>query len=114
MLSDVFTLTHQTVFVIAVNSSSITPTNPKVVAGQSLNLTCTATITGRGTPHFYWTGQASHGSHLGVFVEGRANTFSNTVHIQRVRQANPVIHCTVSISNSNMTSSVIITVTGIV
>ncbi len=101
-------------FVIVVDSISITPTNPEVVAGQSLNLTCTASITGRGTLNFYWTGQASHGSHLGVFVEGRANTFSNTVHIQRVRQANPVIYCTVSIISSNITSSVIITVTGIV
>ncbi len=101
-------------FVIAVNSSSITPTNPEVVAGQSLSLTCNACIFGRGTPFFYWTGQASHGSYFGVFVEGSANKFSNTVHIQRVRQVNPVIHCTVSISDSNITSSVIITVTGIV
>ncbi len=101
-------------FVIVVDSISITPTNPQVVAGQSLNLTCTASITGRGTLNFYWTGQASHGSHLGLLVERRANKFYDTVHIQRVRQANPVIYCKASISNSNMTSSVIITVTGIV
>ncbi len=95
-------------FVIVVESISITPTNPEVVAGQSLSLTCTASITGRGTPNFYWNGQASHGSHLGVFHEGSANVFSNTVNIQRARQVNPLIHCTVSISDSNITSSVII------
>ena len=46
---------------LSVSSVSITPAAPSVAAGNSLSLTCSATITGRGTPSFMWTGPMSRG-----------------------------------------------------
>ena len=53
-----------------VSSTSISPANPEVVAGESLTLTCTATITGRGTPSFTWTGQVCRSPQCGQIVQG--------------------------------------------
>ncbi len=98
---------------IAVDSVSIDPTTTEVVGGESLNLTCTATIIGRGIPSFRWTGQVFRGPQPGQAVQGNLNIiFSDTLAIEKVSQTNRVIYCEVSISNSNLHTSAHIRATG--
>ena len=94
-------------------SISISPINPEVVAGESLTLTCTATITGRdGTPSFTWTGQVSRGPQQGQAVQGSTNTFTDMLRIERVSQHNPSVQCMASISSSTLMTSVTLSVSG--
>ena len=98
---------------LAVSSINISPHDPKVVAGESLNLTCTATISGQGTPSFAWTGQMSHNQVLVQRVSGNWSIFTSTLTIEKVSQINPTVKCTVtSINNSTMMSSVNLSITG--
>ncbi len=94
-------------------SISISPINPEVVAGESLTLTCTATITGRGTPSFTWTGQVSRGPQQGQAVQGSTNTFTDMLRIERVSQHNPSVQCMASINSSTLMTSVTFSVSGI-
>ncbi len=96
-----------------VSSVSLSPINPEVIAGESLTLTCTATITGRGTPSFTWTGQVSRGPLQGQAVQGSTNTFTDMLRIERVSQHNPSVQCMASISNSTLTTLVTLSVSGI-
>ncbi len=95
-----------------VRSVSISPINPEVVAGESLTLTCTATITGRGTPSFTWAGQVSHGPLQGQAVQGNTNTFTDMLRIERVSQHNASVQCMASISSSTLVTSVTFSVSG--
>ncbi len=95
-----------------VSSISISPINPEVVAGEFLTLTCTATITGRGTPSFTWTGQVSRGPLQGQSVQGSTNTFTDMLRIERVSQHNPSVQCIASISSSTIMTSVTLSVSG--
>ncbi len=94
-----------------VSSVSISPINPEVVAGESLTLTCNATITGRGgTPSFTWTGQVSRSLQLGQAVQGSTNAFTDILRIERVSQNNPSVQCVASVSSSTHTTSVTLSV----
>ncbi len=95
-----------------VSSVSLSPVNPEAVAGESLSLTCTATITGRGTPSFTWTGQVSRGPLQGQAVQGSTNTFTDMLRIERVSQHNPSVQCMASISSSTLMTSVTLSVSG--
>ncbi len=76
-------------------------------------MTCTATITGRGsTPSFTWTGQVSRGPHLGQIVQECTNTFTDVLRIERVSQHNPSVQCMASISTSTLMTSVTLSVSG--
>ncbi len=98
---------------VVISVSIIYPMNPEVVAGESLTLTCTATITGRdGTPSFTWTGQVSRGPQQGQAVQGSTNTFTDRLRIERVSQHNPPVQCMASISSSTLTTSVTLLVSG--
>ncbi len=102
-----------TPLMFVVSSISISPINPEDVAGESLTLTCTATITGRGgTPSFTWTGQVSRGPLQGQIVQGSTNTFTDMLRIERVSQHNPSVQCMASISSSTLTTSVTLSVSG--
>ncbi len=94
-------------------SISISPINPKVVAGESLTLTCTATITGRGgTPLFTWTGQVSRGPLQSQAVQGSTNIFTDMLRIERVSQHNASVQFMASIGSSTLTTSVTLSVSG--
>ncbi len=101
-----------TCVMFVVSSVSIYPINPEVVAGESLTLTCTATITGRGTPSFTWTGQVSRGPQQGQTFQGSTNTFTDMLRIERVSQHNPSVHCMASISSSTLTTLITLSVSG--
>ena len=102
-----------TPLMFVVSSISISPANSDVVAGESLTLTCTATITGRGgTPSFTWTGQVSRGPQQGQAVQGSASTFTDMLIIERVSQHNPSVQCMASISSSTLMTSVTLSVSG--
>ena len=82
------------------------------MAGESLTLTCSATTTGRGTPTFSWTGQASRGPQLGKTAYGSTNMFTDTLQIDRVIPINSTILCVASINNLTASTSIALFVTG--
>ncbi len=109
-----------------VTSTSITYDERNVVAGESLNLTCTANITGRGTPSFTWTGnitgrgtpsftwtgQVRRSPQLGQPVQGSMNVFTDSFIIDRVSQIISTVQCETSIGNSTLNASVTLSASG--
>ncbi len=95
-----------------VTSTSITYDERNVVAGESLNLTCSANITGRGTPSFTWTGQVRSSPQLGQPVQGSMNVFTDSFIIDRVSQIISTVQCETSIGNSTLNASVTLSASG--
>ena len=88
----------------------ITPAAPIVAAGNSLSLTCSATITGRGTPSFMWTGQMSRGPVAG---QASMNIFTDMFDLGRVSETNAGDYtCQVSLGSSSLSSTVTLSVIG--
>ena len=97
---------------LSVSSVSITPAAPSVSAGTSLSLICSATITGRGTPLFMWTGPISRGTVAGQAMENE-NIFTDMFNLGRVGVSNAGAYtCQVSLGTSSMSSTVTLIVSG--
>ena len=97
---------------LSVSSVSITPALPSVAAGTSLSLICSATITGRGTLSFMWTGPMSRGTIAGQAMEYE-NIFTELFNLGRVGVSNAGDYtCQVSLGTSSMSSTVTIIVVG--
>ena len=96
-----------------VSSVSITPAAPSVAAGNSISFTCSATITGRGTPSFMWTGQMSRGPVPGQASTERKKIFTDMFHLGRVGVSNAGAYtCQVSLGTSSLSSTITLIVFG--
>ncbi len=96
---------------VSVTSVAISPVNPSVTAGTEVSLKCTATVSGSFIPTFTWTkpGSLSSGNLTAKAIQP---TIDNILYLGKVSQSDVGIYtCTISISDSSLSTYVMLTVT---
>ena len=100
-------------FYFTVSSVYITSAEPNVTAGSFSSLTCLATITGRGTPSFMWTGQMSRPPVAGHVTMENDSIFTDMFDLGRVGESNAGDYtCQVSLGSSSSFLTFTLLVTG--